>query len=66
MKITVNGRAREVAPGTSVATLLETLSMEIARVAVEFNRAILPRERFGATLLQEGDTLEIVQFVGGG
>jgi thiazole synthase/sulfur carrier protein len=66
MMITVNGRAREVAPGTSVGTLLETLSMEIARVAVEFNRAILPRDRLSATLLQEGDTLEIVQFVGGG
>jgi len=66
MIITVNGRDREVAPGTSVGALLEMLGMEVARVAVEFNREILPRDRFAATLLQEGDTLEVVQFVGGG
>jgi thiamine biosynthesis protein ThiS len=35
-------------------------------VAVEYNLTILPRDQFAATLLQDGDTLEIVQFVGGG
>jgi thiamine biosynthesis protein ThiS len=35
-------------------------------VAVEMNRVILPREAYGSTRLAEGDSLEIVHFVGGG
>jgi sulfur carrier protein len=35
-------------------------------VAVELNRAILPRARFAGQELADGDTLELVQFVGGG
>jgi sulfur carrier protein len=35
-------------------------------VAVEYNREILPKPRYGETVLKEGDFLEIVQFVGGG
>jgi sulfur carrier protein len=35
-------------------------------VAVELNREILPRVGFADQRLADGDTLEIVQFVGGG
>ena len=40
--------------------------MKPDRVAVELNRDIVPRDRWGETALYEGDRLEIVQFVGGG
>jgi thiamine biosynthesis protein ThiS len=47
-------------------TLLEQIGLNPGKVAVERNREIVPRSRYGQTPLAEGDQLEIVQFVGGG
>jgi sulfur carrier protein len=66
MKIRVNGDEREVSQGLSVARLLEELQIRPGRVVIELNRQILPRDNHTSTLLQEGDTVEIVHFVGGG
>lgn len=65
MKITINGETRAVSVET-LAALVETLGMKPDRVAIELNREIVPRERWGKTDLRDGDALEIVQFVGGG
>ncbi|HAD05052.1 MAG: thiamine biosynthesis protein ThiS [Desulfuromonadales bacterium GWD2_61_12] len=65
MTIIVNGTAKSD-PAADVAGLLTQLGLDPARVAVEYNRNILARERFAATTLADGDELEIVQFVGGG
>jgi thiamine biosynthesis protein ThiS len=64
--IELNGERREIPPGTTVAALLERVGLNAARVAVEYNRAILPRTRWAETMLSDGDRFEIVQFVGGG
>ena len=66
MTIRVNGEPREVPEGSSIASLIEGLGLVGRRVAVERNRDIVSRERFLATALAAGDTIEIVQFVGGG
>lgn len=66
MQVTVNGRQESQELGTTVAQLLEKLSLEPRRVAIEMNRQILPRARYGETALSDGDTLEIVTLVGGG
>jgi thiamine biosynthesis protein ThiS len=66
MTITVNGKPKEIDAPTTVAALLESLKLDAARVAVELNREILPRAEFAERILANGDTLEIVQFVGGG
>lgn len=65
MQLTINGEVKDMPPGT-VADLLDSLGIDAVRVAVELNRDILPKANYGATLLKDGDTLEIVQFVGGG
>lgn len=65
MNITTNGEAVSVAP-SSVQDYLISLGIDPRRVAVELNRDILPKAQYQATLLQEGDSLEIVHFVGGG
>jgi thiamine biosynthesis protein ThiS len=65
MPITINGQTRTDIP-TTVAELLDILKLDADRVAVEHNREILPREKFARQPLADGDTLEIVQFVGGG
>ncbi|HET7750528.1 MAG TPA: sulfur carrier protein ThiS [Terriglobales bacterium] len=66
MKLQINGEERELAEGLTLAALLEQLGMKADRVAVELNRDIVRRERWAQTHLREGDSLEIVQFVGGG
>jgi thiamine biosynthesis protein ThiS len=66
MTITVNGKPKEINGTITVAALLESLQLDVARVAIELNREILPRAAFTDRMLTNGDTLEIVQFVGGG
>jgi len=66
LSITINGDARAVAPGTTIAALLLDLGLDASKVAVERNLSIAPRSAFGETLLADDDALEIVHFVGGG
>ena len=68
MILQVNGEAHTFADHApfTLAALIESLSMKPDRVAVELNRDIVPRDRWPETLLNDGDRLEIVQFVGGG
>jgi len=66
MKLQINGEDREFPSALSLAALLEHMNLKADRVAVELNRAIVPRDQWATTSLQEGDRLEIVHFVGGG
>jgi sulfur carrier protein len=66
MQIEVNGERREVTAGTTVSALLAELGVHAGPVAVERNKAIVPRAQHAETKLREGDQLEVVQFVGGG
>ncbi|MCA1797670.1 MAG: sulfur carrier protein ThiS [Geobacteraceae bacterium] len=66
MHITVNGKERVVESGCSITALLELLNLKAEQVAVEHNRNIVLRPAFDTTTLQEGDCIEIVNFVGGG
>lgn len=70
MKIMLNGETLEIAAGTTVAMLVQHLSQETGRdprgIAVERNREIVPKSEHAMTVLEDGDRLELVQFVGGG
>ncbi len=66
MVITVNGQRREVNDGSSIQDLLSQFHLTHERVAVEKNGTIIERVNYENTLLSEGDTVEIVRFVGGG
>ncbi|MDZ4780584.1 MAG: sulfur carrier protein ThiS [Planctomycetia bacterium] len=66
MEVFVNGAAREVPPGTTLAALIQELAMEPRFVAVEVNLELVPRTQHAARLLAAGDRLEIVTLVGGG
>jgi thiamine biosynthesis protein ThiS len=65
-EIQVNGEPRPLAQPITLATLLATLGLDTRKVAVERNEAIVPRSLYMATILQAGDSLEIVHFIGGG
>ena len=64
--MTVNGEPRTLAAGDTVADLVAGLGLGPRRIAVELNRAVLPRAEYDATRLAEGDTVEVIHFVGGG
>ena len=65
VSLTVNGETRTIAAKT-VADVVRELGLDPAKVAVEHNGAIAPRSELGDTDVAQGDTLEIVHFVGGG
>ncbi len=66
MQITLNGETREVKPGMSVAGLVNSLGLEPKNVAVERNLEIVPKSLHGETEIADGDSFEIIEFVGGG
>ena len=65
LSLTVNGETRRTS-ATTVADLVRELELDPAKVAVERNGTIAPRSELEQHTLAEGDTLEIVHFVGGG
>ena len=66
MQVTVNGDVREVAEGTTVVALIESLGLHVGAVVVEHNGTALVRSEVAAALLAEGDVLELVKAVAGG
>jgi sulfur carrier protein len=66
MEVTVNGAKREVPDGLSVRGLVEHLGLTEGPVAVEVNRAIVPRAQHAEHRVAAGDVIEVVHFVGGG
>jgi thiamine biosynthesis protein ThiS len=66
VNVILNGKQREMPEGITVQGLLESLDLHPRRVAVELNRSIVKRAQFSETQLHPDDTIEILQFVGGG
>ncbi len=66
ISITLNGEARDFATAMNLSTLLRELGLEPRKIAVERNLAIVPRSTFDEVIVDSGDRLEIVRFVGGG
>ena len=65
LSLTVNGETRRTSC-TTIAALVRELSLKPEKVAVERNGEIVPRSTLEDATLADGDTLEIVTFVGGG
>lgn len=66
MVITLNGDRFDLDAPLSVSALLEKLEIDPRRVAVEHNLEIVRRQRYAEVVVNEGDRVEIVNFVGGG
>ena len=65
LRLAVNGNAMAVQAET-LAALLRHLDLNDAAVVAEVNGVIVPRENFAHHRLKNGDTIELVRFVGGG
>ncbi|MBI4242367.1 MAG: sulfur carrier protein ThiS [Candidatus Rokubacteria bacterium] len=66
MKITVNGKAMEVADAITIEGLLSQLEVRRDYTAVALNREVLPKHSHAKTVLREGDRVEIVHPMQGG
>ena len=66
MRITLNGEPHDLAGPLTVTDLLAQLQIDARRVAVEHNLTVIKRDAFDRTMVNEGDEVEIVNFVGGG
>jgi thiamine biosynthesis protein ThiS len=66
MKISLNGDPYEVAGPLTLNALLARLNIDPRRVAVEHNLNVVKRASYDSTQIQDGDQVEIVNFVGGG
>ena len=64
--ITVNGEVKTVSDNMNLSYLITHLQLDSKKIAIERNFKIVPRAKYGCTKLFSGDTIEIVQFVGGG
>ena len=65
-KIKVNGKEIELEKATSVEVYLESAGYQMKRIAVELNGEILPKNEYADRMLEDGDCMEVVTFVGGG
>ena len=66
MRLILNGESVETSDGATITRLLHDLGIEPGRVAVEVNLSIIKRADYASFHLKDGDTVEIVNFVGGG
>ena len=66
MTIIVNGAARIASDGLTIHELLDELGLSVAATVVEQNGIICDRHEYASRVIQPEDTLELVQFVGGG
>jgi thiazole synthase len=66
MTIRLNGEVHELAGPLTLSALLAQLGIDARRVAVEHNLIVVKRAAYEETVINEGDEVEIVNFVGGG
>ena len=63
--VTVNGESQDI-EGLNLRRYLEDAGYDLSRVVVERNLEIIPRDELGIITIREGDTIEVLRFVGGG
>lgn len=66
MRAFINGTSRRLADGETLATLLESLGINLDGIAVAVNDAVVPRNAYGSHALADGDRIEIIKAVSGG
>lgn len=63
--VKINGESFDI-DGKTLSEYLETTNYDPKRIAVERNGDIVPKSKYSETLLSDGDSVEVVSFVGGG
>lgn len=66
MKLTINGKEREVHASKTVTELVKELQVNAPNIAVALNHQVIPKSQYSETPVKDGDNIEIVHAVGGG
>ena len=66
MTIRLNGDPHDIPGPLSVSALLQHLDIDARRVAVELNLTVVKKAAYDSSVINDGDEVEIVNFVGGG
>ena len=66
MEITLNGEKFTLETGSNIVNLIDKLNLDVDKLAIERNLEIVPKSKFAMTIIEEGDKLELVHFIGGG
>ncbi|MBF0570908.1 MAG: sulfur carrier protein ThiS [Candidatus Omnitrophica bacterium] len=66
MNIIINGTSRQLNSTRNLSDIVSAYCKQSRHVIAELNGCIIPPEQWGQTSLKDGDTLELVTFVGGG
>lgn len=66
MSVTINGEPHDIPAGLTLTALIVHLGLSDGPVAIERNREVVPRAEHARVVVEPGDVLEIVHFVGGG
>ena len=64
--IMLNGVPHQVAPGATLADLIEALALSNQALALAVNRQIVPRQQWRERVVIAGDQVEVVRAIGGG
>ena len=64
--ITVNGEQKKFDSKISIAEIVAQFELDIEKIAIERNQEILHQENYSKTMIEDGDAIEIIHFVGGG
>ena len=65
-KIQLNGSSYDINTETNLNQLLNKLKIQKTKVAIEVNGAIVEKNKYPKVILNKGDKVEIVHFIGGG
>jgi thiamine biosynthesis protein ThiS len=66
IKVVANGKPVSISEGTTLLDFCKAQSVDPAHVVAELNGLIVKKEQYGDRILKDGDSFEIVRFVGGG
>ena len=66
IKITLNGEQKILAKNIAISQLISDLELDVKKIAIERNLEIIDPATFSATIINDGDVVEIVHFIGGG
>jgi sulfur carrier protein len=66
MKITCNGETKEITPNTTLVNFIKEMELNPDTVVAECDGRIINRDEYDSLVLQDGNVLELIRFVGGG
>jgi len=66
IKINLNGKITEIAEKSSISDLIDNLGFDIKKIAVEKNLEIISPDQYQNEIINAGDEIEMIHFIGGG